>query len=247
MSLEGVSPQTLCVDALHTLYLGPARDWLGSVFWLLINEQTIWKGRDQVETATMTMLTLRNQLTPWYGHYEAEHPDEQITRVENLEPNMLGPRANPQMSTKAAETKSLIPFGVHLLQANLNSMSNAARPLLRVGEALLGMVQTMRTAPRVLPPSDIQRLHDDFNKFVRFWGVSGLAFKPKMHLLMHLIGNASHHGNPGMHTTFHDEGLNRVLAQMGRVAHRRNWELRVLAHFIKYQSLDRARKLQRTS
>lgn len=245
MELEGFSTQNFCVDALHTLFLGPARDWLAACFWLLIEERAIASGRDQAETAALTMLQIRHRLTAWYSRYEKAHPREQVTRVDNLEATMLGQKSSPQLATKAAETKGLIPFGVELMQATSGQLSSAARPLLRIGEAMTEMVCAMRDSPRVLSAAESQRLHDAFNKLARHWALSGLPTKPKMHLLCHMVGNADYHGIPGMHTTFADEGLNRVLAQMGRVAHRNVWELRIFAHFQKHQALEPKRKSQR--
>lgn len=235
LSLPGLTPQHFVVDSPHTLYLGPARDWIGAVFWRLIDDKVFWDGRDQTDTAQMTVLEIRRHLTSWYTDYEREHPEIQITRLDNLELPMLGSRSSPQLSSKAAETKGLIPFGVHPFETHASEVKGNGRSLLRVGEAMMEIVAVLHEAPRILTASGTQRFHDAFNTMARYWSLAGLGKKPKLHLLMHMVGNSDFHGNPGLHSTFVDEGLNKVLAQIGRSAHRRVWELRVFAHFARAQ------------
>eukprot|EP00969_Alexandrium_andersonii_P179191 7921748-Alexandrium_andersonii.AAC.1 len=48
-------------------------------------------------------------------------------------------------------------------------------------------------------------------------------------------------GSPGLHANWRDEGLNRVLATIGAMAHRSVWQYRVLEYFEAAQSRKRAR------
>lgn len=241
MDLPGMGPHLFCVDALHTLYLGPARDWVASVFWLCITSKTFWpQGGDLDETSAMTMLQLRQHLTKWYSDWSHHNPGQQLTQVDNLDVGMLGPRDRPMMSTKGAETKGLIEFSMHILDKYRAPLGARARPLFRCGEAIRELVSVMDTAPRVMRPNDVQRFHDAFLTLARFWVEAGLTRKPKMHLLMHLVGGCGFAGNPGWFTTFEDESLNKALANVCRAAHRANFELRVMAHFRAAQTLARS-------
>lgn len=115
---------------------------------------------------------------------------------------------------------------------------------LRIPKGAKPSVCAMRDSPRVPSVADSQCLPDAFNELARHWALSGLPTKtkPKMHLLCRMTDNAECHGNP---TTFADEGLLRVFAQMGRAAHQNVWEMRMLAPFQTLQMLMPKRKSQR--
>lgn len=59
----------------------------------------------------------------------------------------------------------------------------------------------------------------------------GVSLKPKHHLLQHVGQRALYEGSPSEHATWEDETLNRNLSQIAASAHRKVWELRILAHF----------------
>lgn len=240
--LDGVGPDLFCVDALHTLYLGPARDWLGGSVWLIIDQKVLATGTDQTTVAQNTLLRIRRMLTPWYLQRSKDHPEEDISRIENLELGMIGPRSKPMFSTKAAETKGLVPFMVQLLRDHITELGQAGRPFLRIGEAMEKLILLMRHSPRVVTVSQAQGFHDAFNALWRNWQLSKLAMKPKLHLLAHMISRSTESGNPGMHTTFEDESLNRVVAQLGRTAHRHVFEARIFASFAKRQETEDRKK-----
>ena len=52
---------------------------------------------------------------------------------------------------------------------------------------------------------------------------------------MHMVDRAAFQGNPAFYATWADETLNKVLAALGRQAHRTVWECRVLVYFEESQ------------
>ncbi len=83
----------------------------------------------------------------------------------------------------------------------------------------------------------MQRMYDAVLQLVRLWDAAGIPYKPKMHLLVHMLQQTQFSGNPANYSTFFDEGLNKVLASVSRAAHRTVWELRIFAHMA--QTEDR--------
>ena len=63
------------------------------------------------------------------------------------------------------------------------------------------------------------------------WQGAELEFKPKMHLVFHLVERTRTHGNPRFYSTFLDESLNSTLRGIVRSSHRATWELRVFSKF----------------
>ena len=103
-------------------------------------------------------------------------------------------------------------------------------------------MDVLKHSPRRMEVESLQKLHDHLLNLILYWEGAGLAFKPKMHLLVHLVYNASWSGNPSYHTTFADEGMNRVLADIARSAHRAVFEYRIFAHFDKLSEVSGKRR-----
>ena len=99
------------------------------------------------------------------------------------------------------------------------------------------MISTMSAASRRMTADEHQTMFDNYMHLTRYWKEAGLAFKPKMHLLGHLVHNIPFSGNPSFHTTFLDESENRILAEICRSAHRLVFEYRVFAHYKALRAL----------
>ena len=103
------------------------------------------------------------------------------------------------------------------------------------------MANVFKTSGFVVSPGDMQWLFDISPRLFRLWKDAGLPCRPKLHHIMHLVQRSELQGNPAYYATWEDEGLNKVLGQLGRAAHRSVWEVRILAHFDAYQTLIRDR------
>ena len=111
-----------------------------------------------------------------------------------------------------------------------------------IGEAMQGLVVVMQREGFVTAPPAIQSMYDEFNRMFRLWLAAELSVKPKLHLLMHLCDRAPFQGNPAFYATWADETLNKVLASLGRQAHRSVWECRILCYFDRNQSHARKKR-----
>ena len=83
---------------------------------------------------------------------------------------------------------------------------------------------------------------DNCKRFVAMCHAAGIPQRPKQHLLLHMPVRSLTEGSPSWHATWQDETLNRNLAAIGSVAHRRVWELRLLANFEQLMQAQSKRK-----
>ena len=135
--IPGVGLDTIRVDMLHCFYLGVAQDFCAACLWLCITEKIFVQHKTQDETEIVSIMQIRQLLWAWYSVQARENPDEQISRLDDLTVKMLGPRDEPELKAKGAETKCLIPFCVHLLRQHTGALGSKGRMLIRCGEALV--------------------------------------------------------------------------------------------------------------
>ena len=124
------------------------------------------------------------------------------------------------------------------------AIGDDAAPLIRCGEGILTYIGVLKKSPQRVAPAALQKMYDAMLVFFRFWHLAKLPVKPKLHMLMHMLERTAWSGNPAFHSTFADEGLNKVLAATSRVAHRAVWELRIFAYFERTET-ERATKARR--
>ena len=131
-----------------------------------------------------------------------------------------------------------------MLDEHLPALGPKGRSLLRIGKAFLDMIGVWRSHERIIPLRDRQRVLDLYMSVVRLWPDAGMAFKPKMHIIGHLIYASWFTGNPDWFATWKDEGQNKVLADVARSAHSSLFEIRVLVNLEAEAELKK-RKRQR--
>ncbi len=190
----------------------------------------------------LTVLRIKAELWNYYKRYREAHPGQDVTELENLTPNMLGSNTQRNLSTKAAETKHLVPFCLEMLtKYSVGTASPLFQQYKGIGESMQGIQSIMQAEGFVMTPTGIQSMYDHLNRMFRLWLAAGL--KPKLHMLMHMCDRAAFQGNPAFYATWSDETLNKVLASIGRQAHRSVWECRILCYF--QQTQDHATKKRR--
>jgi hypothetical protein len=240
LQVPGVCFSSFCPDILHTLYLGTAKDYCAYALWALIGLDVFQTGAStQEERLQLSVFHLRQRLWSYYRERRRQNPGRQITELENLTANMLGTQAKPTLSTKAAETKHFLPFVLDTLRhfrAQLEGLTTG-EALLRTGESLQEYIELLDSSPLVVPDSTIQKMYAALGRFFSLWKLAQLHQRPKFHLMAHVLAGNRYIGNPTSYSTFADESLNRVIANIGRAAHRSVWEVRVHVHFRKAEEL----------
>ena len=145
---------------------------------------------------------------------------------------MLGKRARPFLTAKAAETHNLLEFAVYLLEIYKPRFRSeddiiTAALLLSAGRAAMRFDDVM-TANQMNMNADAQEeLCNSFMHFSTCYMRAGGHSIPKFHLMIHLVQRVCVNGNPRFSTTYKDESLNGVLARIGATCHRRHWEFNV--------------------
>ena len=99
------------IDTLHTLNLGVLQRFVLRVFWSLIDANSWQVGGPQEVVRAQSVSLLRGMLMDWYATQKLRG----FTEVQDLSIAMLGDGSNQnKLKTKAAETKGLTYFCLHL-------------------------------------------------------------------------------------------------------------------------------------
>ena len=203
------------------------------VMWCLIKNSVYgYRGRPQDERDQLSVLAMRHELWNWYQFEARAHPERHLHRLEDLVVTMLGKEHAPKLSTKAAETKTLVDFCRSQLRRWFHSIADEQKNChMNCADALVHMISIFDTSPRNLPAAAVQGLYDSMKKVFASWAGARWHMTPKMHLMLHAVERARLHGNHRFYRSFLNEGLNRVLRDIARSTHRLTWEVRIFERF----------------
>lgn len=240
----GVTLESLMVDKLHTLHLGPAMAWCCHALWQLILVDAWETGHVGASLHNLSVHYIRSALWNWYKVRKRQMPEKDITEVQNFTLNMLGGKPSSQsLHTKAAETKGLVPFVLDLLKKKRARFTgDLAEILIGAGEAMQQYFDLLDESPRNVPAATLQAMYDAMKRHIILARRAGTPLKPKHHLVLHLVARTAKHGNPGYYATFTDEGINKLLKFVGQAAHRSVWEVRVFLHFGKVEEIRHGKR-----
>ena len=234
------------IDLLHTWNLGCLASWAGLTLQSLL-KSTVFRphvpGLSASDAAKRALLMIKNELMDWYRSQRLANLDwsKKGTEIWNLTLNMLGTRDKPILKAKAAETKSMLPFLIHVLETKDSSQEvPAARSqiqgLLTAGRAAFrfdAILQETRNI-RTLFPQQLQQLHNAYYAFVTKYVECQGHCVPKFHLMFHLVIRAAQTGNCKWYHTFYNESYNGFSARSAKSTHRRtmydlcHWKISVL-------------------
>ena len=151
-------------------------------------------------------------------------------KVWNLTQKMLGNQETYNLNAKAAESHGLLRFMEWFLTkygpdfAALEPEVARRMSLLQsASQAALSMDVVLRQEGRTMGRSQCQTLFQNYMRFLTLYLRAGGVWRPKCHLLVHLIQRALVKGNPRLYSTYRDESLNGIIAKIARSAHRRTW------------------------
>ena len=110
----GIGISSLCIDTLHTLHLGVIKRFCMWGIWFFMEVDLFGVGGsgdyNEDEKLQLNANALRHELWGWYELRLADHPQEDLSRLQDLQPSMLGTKNAPALKTKAAETLGLLYF-----------------------------------------------------------------------------------------------------------------------------------------
>ena len=231
----GVTLDTLCIDVLRCIVLGPALDWWTAVFWALLGHDVYNVSRNMEQRIVLSCFRIKADLWDFYKRWRSAHPGEDLTQVQDFTPGMLGSNTRRALSLKAMETNQILPFCAELLRTFAEPLGSLGAALASIGTSPQGFLALLHQSEFVVPAENIQTMFDQWNRVYRLWTAAGLHVRPKLHLTMHMCERAKWQGNPAAYATWVDEGLNKVMANLARQSHRSVWELRILAYFEEFQ------------
>ena len=139
------------------------------VLWSLLNAR-VW-GSVQLTVAEGLQLAvhmLRGDLWAWYKERHETFPTENLTKLSDLTPKMLGTPEAPLLKTKAAETWGLVHFCVDKTLEHRHALGRAGPPLHEAGKCIVEHIQVMKNHGCRLPASAIQSLYDTLEALAHF-------------------------------------------------------------------------------
>jgi len=232
--VPGVGPELLVIDVLHCICLGIAQSYLAAVIWLLITSN-VWKIHASTTIDSFeenAVLRLHHDIMDFYAtRRPIKHRVEGTTELQDLTMSMLGKRDDKIFKAKGAETKSLIPFAIMMLERHGTACRPDAAPhLLVAGKALMEVIRIQAAYNAVLPWEGASSMYKWGVQHVRAAFLGGVHPQPKHHAFVHLLRDAFTKGNPKAYACWEDEGLNKVIAGVASAAYPTVWEHRIIEH-----------------
>ena len=229
-----LAPTHCIVDELHTMHLGVFQDFIGAAMWALINSEALdVRDAAQVtaeEHATMAVQLLRGELMQWYKRQRATNPGRPCYELQDLTVGMLGSKSKPTMKAKAGECGTMLYFSADMVEKHKDKLARGAF-LVTAGRALVRYMEITRNAGLRLSEDDHKGLMACAVEFLSVREQAGICWKPKMHLMLHMLWQSAQFGNPRILGNWVDEGLNMTLASVARSSHLAVWSRRIMATF----------------
>lgn len=187
----GLTMESLAVDILHTVYLGPALFFVGFVFWEILDGD-FWRlgqGLSLDGRWRANVQNLRSLLREYYAAQRRKNPQKPLTELEDLTINMMGNKKGALPKFRAVETNHLLPFVIDLVR-RLPFEDPLRSNQLGAGTSLWRFVRAIDDSPGNVEPQVLQLMYESYKRFMRFCELVGVPRKPKNHLFGHLVQRA---------------------------------------------------------
>ncbi len=126
----------------------------------------------------------------------------------------------------------MLPFLQKLLRAHFASLpQDVGQPMVASRDSLAGFIRLADACPMRPTCTQSQALLDSLKRKDVLCAKAGISATPKSHSALHSAMKSRADGSPCAHATWYDGAPNKLLAQVGRVAHRSIWMVRVLLQF----------------
>ena len=228
----GISTLSLSLDTLHCLHLGVYQAFCLKVLWrLVLSDPWETRARNQEELIKLGVARCRLELFAWYAKQRRDNPTQRLQELQDLRPTMIGTPAHPSLSTKAAETGTLLGFCRDTARKYLPKLGAQGTFLVQVGDSLIAARDLMRRSPDVMDAAACEELCEHARRAFVLRPQAGIPFTPKWHLFLHICHYALARGNPRSYSTFVDEGFNGRLAKLAATCYKLTWYDRVLMNF----------------
>jgi hypothetical protein len=249
LTVEGYWLSLHVVDLLHTWHLGCLCAYVPLALRLILDHPIFFvrsPSRSAADCRKIAMIRLKVKLLEFYRWKRQNSPDwrKRGSEIWQLTEKMLGSRKRPELKAKAAEARGLLEFSVWVLKLlRPTFVSIGGIPLqqcdllIASGEAAFQFDQLLVSNPCDIPRPAIEQLWSTYVRHVAFYRRAGGLYRPKHHLMFHMIKRISSQCNPRFVSMYKDESLNGVIARIGRSVHRTQFGLSVHMKFSVLVSL----------
>lgn len=174
---------------------------------------------------------MRAELGDFYRRRRAAHPGEKLTQIGGFSKRTLGDAGDRKLRTKAAETWTFLLFLIDRLGVNPKRLGAEDPSLLAAARALQRLVEHWNSCGPTLRPHEIQTSFSLWQQHLRLTAGIEDVHIPKRHLMSHLLGSLTLHGNPRLYANWLDESLNNDLKKCCRLVSQVSFEVMVLLRF----------------
>ena len=109
------------------------------------------------EKLVVSVLHMRAELMAWYKSRHKLFPDENLTRVADFTPKMIGAKDDRKLKTKAMETYGLVHFLIDMLDKYGDRIGAAQAARWReAGQMLVRYITIVKYGEMNLPPKSLQ-------------------------------------------------------------------------------------------
>ncbi|CAE7837060.1 unnamed protein product [Symbiodinium sp. CCMP2592] len=234
-SLEGVTQDSWSIDIMHAWHLGPMQQFISLAMHSFIASGVFSPRSVNIEASELrelALLAIKAELFQFYKNLRStdQRWREKGSEVWNLTMGMIGNEDTYNLSAKAAESHGLLRFVLWLLHKYADEFAKQPDELARkfalltaCAEAAHAMDELLELEFRQFTRQHCQALLQLYLRFLTLYLKAGGVWRPKCHLLVHMIQRALHRGNPRLYSTYRDESLKGVIAKIARSAHRSTW------------------------
>ena len=190
----GTNPsRTQMIDILHTFYYGPMMRWLHSALWRVLLSNPWGIDGNTENKLDIGIKRMKMHMNDWFVVNKVKHCD----RINDLTLSMLGtqdgdnseetPAVGGTMHLKAAETGVATRWACQLIKDIGNDIAHRDSMLI-AGEALVGIMDIVRTEPMIVAPHKCQQLFDLMHMHLFHAEACQIKQVPKCHFCLHLFG-----------------------------------------------------------
>ena len=227
----GLLRTAILPDEMHTMHLGVMGDYVAKTLWRVILDDGLRvgnAGNDKISHRVRAE-RLNDILFAWYRSRRVD--GFAVSELTDTVWSVIGTAEKPTYTGKAAPSADLVRFCASILERHHADIENG-KAYLGAGLALVQYLDITRSASSRLSRSEAQGLVDAAVRFRNLADICPIKFRPKWHLMLHLVQSALRVGNPRLiSAVWVDEDLNSELSCVSKHAHALVWSRRIIATF----------------
>ena len=143
-----------------------------------------------------------------------------LSKIDKLSLNMLGPAKKPRLRAKAAESRHLFPLLPELLRTHGVLFGARSGHLKRSVDGLMEFYKTIANEPRQMSVGGLAHMQASILKCVNGWKAYRGHLVFKFHCFFHIGERSAALGNPRCYWTYADEEENRRLGMVAKSIHK---------------------------